>query len=407
MKSINVLISHCCLYKGAGWGRIFPLATGLAKNGNKVTIITTSQSFSLFIKKIKVDNVSIIIFPEIIPSRVSRMGFGFLSLFLKMCHVLFNRYDIVHSDNGHRPLSGIPCRLSKRLYDCVYVAEWYDWYGKGGQYDSKKKLFKLLLGRYELKYEIKDKVEADGIVVLSEVLRKRAAKFKFENRIIKIHGGADVKNIPFVYNNTQLKIKYNINEESLTLGYINSDSYRLAEFLPLINVIIKNNLQSKFKIMLFGESDSIKKLLPPEISEFMIFYGWIDFTKDYEKLQCVDVFFLFKEEILGNTAGWPNCIGDFLSCGRPVLLNPVGEVVDFADKYPFSFIKTNKEEEDILKKLLYIAENMQNIKDLGPSIRNIAEDVMSWERKSKDLLGFYHYLLENKFQEINKPVIVK
>ena len=47
-------------------------------------------------------------------------------------------------------------------------------------------------------------------------------------------------------------------------------------------------------------------------------------VNEYEKLQCVDVFFLFKEETLRSKAGWPNCIGDYLDCGRPVLLNPVG-----------------------------------------------------------------------------------
>jgi len=396
MQQLKILISHTSVYKKAGWGRIYPLAVGLAQNGNSVTILTTNPKISLLIKREVINNVNVIIFPEFIPNRISRMGFGFLSLFLKVLHVIFNKYDVVHSDNGHRPLAGIPCRVHKRLYGAVYVAEWYDWYGKGGQYDTKKKLFKFLLGRYELKYEIKDKVVADGVVVLSEILRKRAEQFKPKDRIIKIHGGADVTSIPFLNDNSKLKAKYNISKDILTLGYINSDSYRLAEFLPLINVIIKYNLQSKVRIMLFGESGSLVKQLPAEMSEFMIFYGWVDFAKDFEKLQCVDVFFLFKEEILGNRAGWPNCIGDFLACGRPVLLNPVGEVVDFVDKYPFAFIKTTKEEGNIYNNVQYIMENKQSILKEGPSIRQLAVDVVSWERKSKDLLDFYRYLLEKK-----------
>ncbi len=392
MAGMNILISHVGIFKKAGWGRIFPLAAGLAKMGNQVTILTTNPKFSIFIKKLILKDVNILIFPEVIPKRISKMGFGFLSLILKIRHVIFTRYDIVHSDNGHRPLSGIPCRINKRIYGSVYVAEWYDWYGKGGQFDTKRKLFKILLGRYELKYEIKDKKIADGVVVLSEVLRLRAESIKPKERIIKIHGGADVRVIPFLYDNSLLRERYNLND-ILTLGYINSESYRLAEFLPLINALNKNGLMDKVKILVFGESDLLYQKLPEEIRDQINFYGWIDYSKDFEVLQLIDVFFLFKEEILSNMAGWPNCIGDYLACGRPVLLNPVGDVVDFAEKYPYAFIKTTRSEDDIYNKIKYIIENKESIRERGIMIRKLAEDLISWERKVENFMFFMSILL--------------
>jgi len=396
MPQLKILISHASVYKKAGWCRIFPLAVGLAKNGNQVTIITTNPHFSIFINRIVLNDVNIIIFPEIVPSRISRLGFGFLSLILKVLYVLFNRYDVVHSDNGHRPLAGIPCRVHKKLFGSIYVSEWYDWYGKGGQYDNKKKLFKILLGRYELKNEIKDKQVADGVVVLSEILRARTEQFKPKDKIIKILGGADVSSIPFLYDNSLLKTKYNISKDTLTFGYINSYSYRLAEFLPLINIITRYKLSSKIKILVFGKSDSLIKQLPENIINKIVFFGWIDFSKDFEKLQIVDVFFLFKEEILGNKAGWPNCIGDYLACGRPVLITPVGEVVDFVKKYPFAFFVCTKDENDIYDKIQYISDNIPQIRDKGTAIRKLAEETVSWGKKSKELFDFYEYLLENK-----------
>jgi len=393
---LKILISHASVYKKAGWGRIFPLACGLSKLGNKVTILTTNPRISIITKREIKAGVNIIIYPEIIPSRVTKMGFGLLSLFLKIIHVLFNKYYVVHSDNGHRPLSGIPCRVSKKIHGSVYVAEWYDWYGRGGQYDTKKKLFKLILGPYELKYEIKDKKIADGIVVLSDVLQSRAEKFKSKNRITKIHGGADVSVIPFLFDNSLLKKKFGINSETITLGYINSDSYRLAEFMPLFNVLRKKEFQDKIKIMIIGESDLLIKQLPPEFLDHIMFFGWIDFSKEYEKLQLIDVFFLFKEDILGNRSGWPNCIGDYLACGRPVLINPVGEVVGFSEKYSFAFIKTTKDENEINNKVKYIIENIAEIRQRGPVIRNLAENVVSWEKKSELLFNFYKFLLDMK-----------
>jgi len=97
---------------------------------------------------------------------------------------LFHKYDIVHSDNGHRPLSGMPCRLHKKWHNSVYIAEWYDWWGKGGHYENKSWVFKLLFGWYEIKYEIKDKNITDGVVVLSDVLKPREEQVRKRNFLI-------------------------------------------------------------------------------------------------------------------------------------------------------------------------------------------------------------------------------
>jgi len=403
MKKSNILISHTSIYKKSGWGRIFPLAVGLAKQGHNVTILTTNPNYSLITKRQIIDGVNIIIYPEIIPSRVSRLGFGFLSLLLKVFHVWFHKYDVVHSDNGHRPLAGVPCRIHQKRHGSVYVAEWYDWYGKGGQYDTKKKLFKLLLGWYELKYEIKDKKDADGVVVLSEVLRARAEQFKSPDRIVKIHGGADVLSIPFLKDNSTLKPKYGMSADTLTFGYITSNSYNLAEFTPLINAVNKSNHLKKIKILIFGESSSIASQMSPEDLEKFIFMGWIDFAKDYEKLQCVDVFFLFKEVSLGNKAGWPNCIGDYLACGRHIMLNPVGEPEDFVKKYPFAFFETTRDPNDIQKAITHIIEDHEVFEESRTQIRELAEQQVSWEAKSRQLSDFYLYL---KNQKSNRKVPV-
>ena len=390
---MNILISHTSIYKKAGWGRVFPLAVGLAKQGHNVTILTTNPKYSFFTRKTITNNVNIIILPEIIPARIAGLGFGFLSLLLKVFHVVFHKYDVVQSDNGHRPLGGIPCRVHKKLHNSLYVSEWYDWYGKGGQYDTKKKIFKLLLGWYELKYEIKDKKVADGVVVLSEVLRERAEQIKSPDRIVKIHGGADVLSIPFLKNNSILKLKYGLSTDTLTFGYITSNSYNMAEFSPLIDAVNRIDKTISIKILIFGESSSIADQLPRDVLEKFMFMGWIDFAKDYEKLQCVDVFFLFKEVSLGNKAGWPNCIGDYLACGRHIMLNPVGEPENFVKKYPFAFFETNRDPNDIKKTIEKIIKNREIIEDSRTQIRELAEQQVSWEAKSQQLNDFYFYLM--------------
>jgi glycosyltransferase involved in cell wall biosynthesis len=394
---LKILISHTSVYKKDGWGRIYPLAIGLVKQGCTVTILTTNPRFSILTKKETMNGVNIIIYPEFIPSRASKMGFGFMSLLLKIFHILVNNYEVVHSDNGHRPLSGIPTRMHKRIHNSIYVSEWYDWYGLGGEYDKKNKLFKLLFGRYELKKEIVDKKFADGIVVLSEILKLRAEQIKPIERIIKIHGGADVTSIPFLEDNSELKKKFKLDSDTLTFGYINSGGYDYDEIAPLVHAIINGKIKHKIKILVFGGPGREINNLPEEFKYLFRFYGWIDFGIDFEKLQCVDVFCLFKDDSLGNQAGWPNCIGDYLACGRTVLLNPVGEMIEFTEKFPFAFITTTKKENDIIEKIQYIVTEKESINLSRKKIRELAEEVISWESKSKELLTFYQYLLNNKY----------
>ncbi len=396
MNKLNILISHSSLYKKAGWGRVFPLAAGLAKLGNNVTIITTNENISIFRKVVYEDNVRIIIFPEIIPSRVSRLGFGFLSLIRKILFVLLHKFDVVQTDNGHRPLAGVPSRIHKRIWKSIYVAEWYDWYGVGGQYDLKNKVFKVLLGWYELKYEIKDKECADGVVVLSEVLRKRMLDIDPQKMILKLHGGADVDAIPYLLNNGEKKKLFNLSSEIVTFGYIDAFSGNLREVQPLIDAILALNLDAKCKLLLFGRVDAIEETLPERIKNLIVNVGWVDFKRDYEKLQAVDVFIMFKENNLSNNAGWPNCLGDYLACGRPVFLNPVGEVVEFVNAHAKGFYVASFNEKSIQEQVAYIIDNKDEIHSKGSFNREIAANEISWWHRSAALLDFYHQLIKTK-----------
>ena len=390
---MKILFAHFGVFEKGGWGRTFPLAEGLAKLGNDVTIITTNPRYSITFKRENINNVKIIIFPDIIPSKITSKGFGFISLFLKILYVIFNKFDIVHSDEGHRPQSGIPCRLNKKLHKAKYIAEWWDWFGKGGQYDSKSKYFKVLLGSYELKYEIKDKLYADGIIVLSEILKQRALSLKPGIKIIKIHGGADIFKIPFIYNNSSLKEKYGIDKKIVTFGYIDALGQDIKELQPLIDSIIELNLQSRVKLLLFGGGGLLANEFPDQIKDCIRNFGWINYAVDYEKLQCVDVFVLFKEDNLINRSGWPNCVGDYFACGRPILLNPIGEVVEFADKYPDGFFISTLSKESISKNLNFIMENQSILLKKGRINRIIAENEISWYNKSLLLNDFYREII--------------
>ena len=80
------------------------------------------------------------------------------------------KFNVVISDAGHRPSSGYPCYFAKNII-IHYIFQ------NGGIIMAKKDsliqnlLFKFL-GKYECKAEIKNKIKADIVVVLSELTKK-------------------------------------------------------------------------------------------------------------------------------------------------------------------------------------------------------------------------------------------
>ena len=376
---MNILVSHFGIFKKGGWGRTFSLAESLVVLGNNVTVLTTNPGFSLVIQKKKINGVIVYIFPDIVPSLLTSKGFGVLSLLLRLLYVIFNRFEILHSDSGHRPSAGWPCLLNRLIYKGIYVSEWWDFFGKGGQLENKPKYFKILLGGFEKWSEINDKKKADGIVVLSSFMKERAQKLGIRKDIEIIHGGADIINIPRM-KLVKNKSNYIDTDKKILLGYIGMSESELSDLEPFI----KGGCVGETNIQAYNLGGIIKEM------------GWVDYSKNSELLSIVDIFVLIKKESDINLAGWPNKLGDYLACGRPVLLNPYGDVTEFVNKNKECFIITTWNKTDIEEKIQEIIEGKYHLENMAEKARYIAEHEISWLNRAKILNNFYLKLKLNK-----------
>jgi glycosyltransferase involved in cell wall biosynthesis len=263
----------------------------------------------------------------------------------------------------------------------------------GGQYNNKDKLYKLFFGRYELKCEIQDKVVADGIVVLSEYLRKKAQCFKKDDSIIKVHGGADLDYIQYYSDNSEIKKTLGISQEFLTFGYLDAYDKALSELKYFIEAFVELKDILKLKLIVFGVK--LNSEISEKLGNGLINIEWIDFSRDASKFACVDVFLMLKEDNIVNTAGWPNKIGEYMACGRPILLNPVGEMIEFAKLHSDAFFITENNQKAIKKIMMKIYEHKNDLLKLGKINRDISEQEMSWDIRSKQLFSFYKKIYES------------
>ena len=381
-----------------GWGRSFKIASSLTKLGENVTFITLQNKNRIFpyIEEI-IQNVKVVSFPELLPSKLKKLGFGFLSIYLKKRYLQDKEFDLLITDTIHRPSSYKIVNYAKKILKIKYISEWWDYYGSGGQYENKNRFFKYFFGYKELKGEIAHRKNVDGIICLSEFTKERAISSGIkEDKLIVVHGGCDVSQIKYYNSSIIHRKKYNIPEDKLVLGFIGINETEIEDLEPFLNVMPELSKQNKICWFTTGQILSKKTKIKYDIGNELIELGWVD-EKEFNKvISCADVFLLLQKDNLKNKARWPNKLGDYLSAGRPVLTNPINDIKIFIEKYPEGFILVEWNKNSIIAVLYYILNHSSILLKASKINRTIAENSESWLKKAEIIKSFYEALLLKK-----------
>lgn len=391
---LRILFSHYGIKDGDGFGRSYMLARELAARGHSVTIISSQKGGFVFpFERELRDNVELISFPDIVPKAVRRAGLAPLIVLLKCLYVLFKSFDIVHSDSGHRPSSGLPCVAHRLFRRSVYVSEWWDYFGRGGIQDDQPWWYRATLGTYDTWAEVHNKKIADGVVALSEFTRRRAmANGVREERILLLHGGSDTRTIQYVPDSRNRR-KFGIPEDALVFGFVGINEHELVDLKPFLHSM--NALKESKPVCWFSTG---RKLSPETrrkygLGEEYFEFGWVDYHLFSDLLSCADAFVMLLEDNVVNKSRWPQKIGDYLAAGRVLILNEVGEISMYTKEYPDAFVVVEWNSTEIMKSLEYMVEHKSDLMKRGRYSRKLAENEMSWASRASLLEEFYLKIL--------------
>lgn len=379
MKQKSILFISHTEFKGLRWGRTFPIAKAFSNNGYKSVLITTSKKKSLKLyHTYNLDNVKVYCLNSIIPFRYLKLPLSLFTLnfLFRLFYVIFHKFDYVFSDCGEVPLSGWPCKISQKIHNSIYISEYGDLLGKGGYYDQKSTLFKALLGKYFLWSVEYFRKTADYVVVLSNVMKEYVNKeMKIPYNKIRLMPGGSLSN----------EIKYQpLNPTSksiINLGYIGIDNGEIKGILPILNCI-KTYYPQDFKVQLFGRKLSDNIIQKYKIQDIIVENGWVDVIQGQDIIKNVDIFLLMRENLLIGAMGWPNKLGDYMSYGRPVIIAPYGDLIEFVKKHQQGFISVDPlNQEDLKEQLRKILAAPQKLVQMGDYNRNVAESEISWDAR--------------------------
>ena len=112
--------------------RAWNLARELAARNHNVTLITFSDKVNPFPKTETVEGVKIIKTGKWFPTIATDGGYSPWDIFQRILYMSFNRFDVVHGF-CHRFNVSLPWFWSKFIKpDSLYIADWADWWCKGG-----------------------------------------------------------------------------------------------------------------------------------------------------------------------------------------------------------------------------------------------------------------------------------
>lgn len=427
IKPLKVLFSHYAIIDKQGFGRSFMLARELVARGHEVTFLTTqtSASFTFPWYREERDGVNIVALPDLVPDFMRRTGFGLLSVVLRFIYIMFRHFDVYHADVGHRPSGGLAILLKKIFSPgLIYITEWWDFFGRGGQFDDKRGIRRLIHGYYDLLTEIPEKRIASGVICLSSGMQKRAVTLGLQTPVTIVPGGADVKSISF-FPETTLRSLYDINADALCFGFVGMNSVEVQDIEPFLQAFYslkKRGLPLTW--FTTGQPLGVEIRDHYGIGAELTEFGWVDYAELSTVLSCADVFVLMQQPNLKNNTRWPNKIGDYLAAGRPILTNTHGEIKQLQSQYPHAFITAEWSAESVQRELLQyhnewckhsefrrmpfeleatqnqsatsgemMPEEVPSLRGRRLEIRKLAEEQLSWGKRAEILEHFYTKLL--------------
>ena len=125
-----------------------------------------------------------------------------------------------------------------------------------------------------------------------------------------------------------------------------------------------------------------------DLSNILTVFNWLPYEKFTKLITIADLFSLLQINNLRNQSRFPNKLGDYLAAGRPIIMNPIGDLEFYVTENPKSFYIVNNDFDNICVQLEVAYERWKNQEIDYNYIHNIALS-HSWDNRAKTLNKFY------------------
>ncbi len=314
-----LFIVHNPTRKGGAYYRGLNLGAPLARRGHDVTLMAIHPSARFGVTERELDGVRLVETPDLLWG-VGRTGWDPWNTLRRTSWIRSRRLDVIHTVDT-RPAVSLPALFGRRASGAVWVADWTDWWGRGGATTEREgRLIRTLIGPLEQWFEEKPRPKADGTVVISRALGERAERLGIDGRgILYLPPGAD----PAAIRTTSVaeaRLKCGLAAGGPLIGYLGNIYQRDAD---LLFDTLARLRAPRARLLMVGDPGC---RVPEPLKDRVAITGRLPFEKMVDHLSACDVLALPLSDTIANRGRWPSKVNEYVAVGRPTVACDVGDV---------------------------------------------------------------------------------
>ncbi|HET8938537.1 MAG TPA: glycosyltransferase family 4 protein [Polyangiales bacterium] len=384
---MNILmLNHNVIWRSTFF-RAFYFARELASRGHRVTVATISRD-RLFTPRVsEIENVKIVETPDLGVS-LARTGWDPWDSLFRAAYFQRERFDIVHGFDC-RPVVLAPSLLLRFGGSARWVSDWADWWGRGGAISERKSwIGRVAFAPLETFLEERFRWIASQVTVTSHALYERCLALNLrKDRVHYIPSGANVRTIRVrdragCRQALQLPLAAPI---ACFVGFVQYD----LELVVRAFAVVHAQLPAA-RLVLVGPPHKAARELVQQLglADAVIDVGAQPFAAVESYLGAADVLLMPMSDNLMNRARGPIKLGDYMAAGRPIVANPVGDMVDIFQADDIGVLAPDAPEAygGAITQLLSDPARSQR---LGANARRAAEKRYAWSRYAPQLEAVY------------------
>jgi glycosyltransferase involved in cell wall biosynthesis len=244
-----------------------------------------------------------------------------------MLNSLKGSFDLVHIFET-RPATIFPTLFYLKKNRIPLVIDWNDWWGRGGLIDENRpKWYAKTLGPIETYFEENFRRHGNAHTVVSDALRRRLIGLGVDPNIIHfVPNGADIDSFkprPI----SQARQRLGLSNDRPILCFTGFD---VVSDLDLVLNAFKEvvNHLSNVLLLLTGKKNTVAVdfSIAHKLQNNIMHLGYLDDDRLKDVIAASDVCLLPFRSKISNLGRFPGKLAEYLSMGKPIVSNNVGEV---------------------------------------------------------------------------------
>lgn len=381
-----LIIVHHPTRKGGAYFRGQGFAKPLARLGHEVWMMTISPDARWRMKECEVENFRVVESPDLLTG-VGRTGWDPWDTFRRCLWMHGRRFDIIHTVDT-RPAVSIPAWYGRRVTGAKWVADWTDWWGRGGATSERPGwAIRTFIGPIEQWFEERPKLSADGVITISRALGERARDLGVDpERMLYLPPGADpdaIRDTPI----DEARARLGLPQDVPLVGYLGNIYPRDAQLLG--EAVGRLRHRDARLVMIGGGAFDVALPLP---EDRVLRTGHVPFAQMLDYLSACNVLALPLCDTVANRGRWPSKINEYVAVGRPTVACAVGDVAELFTQHEIGLL-TPPEPAAVAERIDALLDDPQRAERMGEAARQMAMDSYSQQRVAERLLAYYEKIL--------------